>query len=104
SVSGRLVLPDGYSPQQRTRGGELQSYELRPFYFFPRNDIRERRSRPYSLRVGTATDQFQFSGILPGSYDLIVQLRDGLYGRAAIDVVNKDVEGVVLEVTPNVTL
>jgi hypothetical protein len=103
TVSGSMILSDGVTLP--ATGGRAGVRTVPPsFQFFRHGEIPELSSQRYrgSGAAGRA-EQFRISGILPGTYDLLASVGE-LSGRALVTVVDRDVEGVVVEIFPNIAL
>jgi hypothetical protein len=102
TVSGRIVLQAGVTlPQGRDGRAQPPGY-----WFFRSDEVEESFPRRYRGIQGPnePPDQFQISGILPGSYDLVTSLGGGFFGKSAIVVSDRDLSGVTLEILPNITV
>jgi protocatechuate 3,4-dioxygenase beta subunit len=77
------------------------------FYLLPRDTgIPITPTFPAFSNYSTAPGEFEIRGVLPGSYDLVATVPDGsgrlIPGKVRVEVGNRDVEGVALEIRPGV--
>ncbi len=95
-----------------TGGGISTTLKLiAPLSPIPPNEGEEFRSTP-SL-VDTRGSAFEIAGVRPGSYEVVLRAtlpgppggaRETLWGRAPVEVGNRDVDGLVLAMQPNVAV
>ncbi|SPE39954.1 exported hypothetical protein [Candidatus Sulfopaludibacter sp. SbA3] len=116
------------APLEVTPSGELRNVEIRVRPDLPhaiRGSVPSPHAPDFSIALerrgdssgppafasyGTTEENFFFEGVLPGSYILSTTIHDpadrarALFARAAVEMVDRDVEGVTLQVVPMKTV